>query len=333
MSKLRYLQAMNKALRDEMAADPTVFVIGEDVAQSLRGVTAGLHAEFGADRVMDTPISEQAFTGFATGAAIAGMKPVVEFQIPSLVFVAFEQIINQAQKIRLMSGGQASVPVTFVVPASGARLGLAGHHSDNPYTFFVHAGVKTVVPATASDAYGLLATAIQDADPVIFFAPAGALPKREEVPDEPYRIPLGSGRVHREGTDVTICAIGHLVHDALAVAAELEAEGISVEVWDPRSLLPFDYTGLAASIAKTRRLVVFDDTARSAGFAAEVAAWAAEECYDDLRAPVRRITRADATIPFAVPLELALLPSRDRLIAAVRNTVQSNTVQTGAVPA
>lgn len=319
MSKLRYLQALNKALRDEMARDGDVFVIGEDVVQSLRGVTAGLHAEFGADRIIDTPISEQAFTGFATGAAIAGRRPVVEFQIPSLVFVAFEQIINQAQKIRLMSGGQASVPVTFVVPGSGARLGLAGHHSDHPYTYFVHAGVKTVVPATASDAYGLFASAIRDDDPVIVFAPAAALPKREEVADEPFVIPLGSGRVHRAGDDVTVAAIGHLVHDALAVADDLAATGISVEVWDPRTLYPFDHDGLAASIRKTGRLVVLDDSARSAGFAAEIAAWAAEECYDALRAPVRRITRADATIPFAVPLELALLPSRERLATAVRS--------------
>jgi pyruvate dehydrogenase E1 component beta subunit len=326
MSKLRYLQAMNKVLHDQMAADPNVFVIGEDVAQSLRGVTAGLYEKFGESRVRDTPISEQAFTGFAMGAAIGGARPVVEFQIPSLVFVAFEQLINQAQKISLMSGGQTSVPATFVVPSSGARRGLAGQHSDNPYTFFVHAGVKTVVPATAFDAYGLFASAIRDDDPVMLFAPAGALPKRDEVPDEPYLIPLGVGRVHREGSDVTVVAIGHLVHDALAVAEELAADGISVEVWDPRTLLPFDHDGLATSLAKTGRLVVLDDTARTAGFAAEVAAWAAEECYDVLRAPVRRITRADATIPFAVPLELALLPSREQLANAVRNVVQPRAV-------
>lgn len=326
MSKLRYLQALNLALRDEMRRDPDVFVIGEDVVQSLRGVTAGIAAEFGESRVLDTPISEQAFVGFAVGAAIAGARPVVEFQIPSLVYVAFEQIVNQAQKIRLMSGGQASVPVTFVVPGSGARLGLAGHHSDHPYTFFVHAGVKTVVPATASDAYGLFAAAIRDDDPVILFAPAAAQPKREEVPAEPSVIPLGVGRVHREGGDVTLVAIGHLVHDALAIADQLAEEGISVEVWDPRSLLPFDYDGLAASVRKTGRLVVLDDSPRSAGFAAEIAAWAAEECYDVLRAPVRRVTRADATIPFAVPLELALLPSTDHVVAAIRSVLGTKAV-------
>lgn len=321
MPKLRYLQAMNKALHDEMTSDPTVFVIGEDVAQSLRGVTKGLFEAFGEERVIDTPISEQAFTSFATGAAIAGFRPVVEYQIPALVYVSFEQMVDQAQKIRLMSGGQASVPVTYVVPGSGARLGLAGQHSDHPYTFFVHAGIKTVVPSTASDAYGLFVAAIRDDDPVIFFAPAAALPKREEVPSDPYQIPLGVGRVHRDGDDVTVVAVGHLVHLALDIAEELADEGISVEVWDPRTLLPFDHAGLAASIAKTNRLVIVDDSARSAGFAAEVAAWAAESCAADLRGPIRRITRADGTIPFAVPMELSMLPSKEQVINAVRGLV------------
>lgn len=327
MPRLRYLQAMNRALTEEMERDPDVFVLGEDVVQSLRGVTGGIAERFGADRILDTPISEQAFVGFATGAAIAGLRPVVEFQIPALVFVAFEQIMNQAQKIRLMSGGQAKVPVTYVVPASGARMGLAGHHSDNPYTFFVHAGLKTVVPATAADAYGLLLTSIRDDDPVMFFAPAAALPTREEVPEDMPAIPLGKGRVHREGTDVTIAAVGHLVHSALKVAAQLEQEGVSVEVWDPRTLLPFDHEGLAASIAKTGRLVVFDDAPRTAGFGAEIAAWAAEACWEDLRAPVKRVSRSDATIPFAVPLELALLPSPERLATAVRGVLAKEAVR------
>src|SRR3712207_802973 len=162
MARLRYQQALAKALRDEMARDPGVFVIGEDVRASLRGVTRGLAEEFGDNRVLDTPISEEAFTGFATGAALAGRRLVVEYQIPALVYIAFEQIVNQAQKLRLMTGGQAAVPVTYLVPGSGARLGLAGQHSDHPYALLVHAGVKTVVPATAYDAYGLFAAAIRD---------------------------------------------------------------------------------------------------------------------------------------------------------------------------
>jgi pyruvate dehydrogenase E1 component beta subunit len=311
---MRYQQALGKALRDEMLRDPSVFVLGEDVRASLRGVTKGLAEEFGDDRVLDMPISEQMFTSFATGAALSGRRAVVEYQIPSLLYLAFEQIANQAQKFRLMTGGQAKVPVVYFVPGSGARLGLAGQHSDHPYSFFIHAGVKTVLPAAASDAYGLLVSAIRDDDPVAFFAPAAALPTREEVPDEPYAIPLGSGRIHREGTDVTVVAVGHLVHDAVALAEEL-ADEISIEVFDPRTLYPFDWELLAASLDRTKRLVVYDDANRSCGFAAEILATVAEEM--PLATPPKRVTRADVPISFAVELELAALPSRDRLRSAV----------------
>jgi pyruvate dehydrogenase E1 component beta subunit len=319
MARMRYQQALARALRDEMVRDPSVFVLGEDVRASLRGVTRGLAAELGEQRVIDTPISEQAFTGFAMGAALAGHRPVVEFQIPSLLFTAFEPIVNQAAKFRLMTGGQAKVPVTYVVPGSGARMGLAAQHSDHPYAMFAQAGVKTVVPATAADAYGLFVSAIRDDDPVVFFAPAAALGGREEVADDAGPIPLGVGRVHREGDDVTVVAVGHLVREALKVAEELAAEGISVELFDPRTVYPFDWAGLAASVRKTGRLVVIDDTNRSCGLAAEVVATAAEELADALVAPPRRVTRADAPIPFAVELEAALLPSRGQLAAAVRS--------------
>jgi acetoin:2,6-dichlorophenolindophenol oxidoreductase subunit beta len=319
MSRMRYQQALGKALRDEMTRDPRLFVVGEDVRESLRGVTKGLYEEFGDSRVLDMPISEQMFTGFATGAALAGRRCVVEYQIPSLLYLAFEQIANQAQKLRLMTGGQAKVPVVYFVPGSGARLGLAAQHSDHPYSLFAHAGVKTVLPATASDAYGLLVASIRDDDPVVFMAPAAALPSREEVPDEPFLIPLGSGRIHREGADVTVVATGHLVHDALAVADEL-AEEISIEVFDPRTLYPFDFELLAESLGRTRRLVVFDDANRTCGLAAEIVATAAEEM--PLLAPPRRVTRADMPIPFAVELELAALPSREQLAGAVREVVR-----------
>jgi pyruvate dehydrogenase E1 component beta subunit len=318
MSRMRYLQALAKALRDEMERDPKLFVIGEDVRESLRGVTKGLANDFD-DRVLDMPISEQMFTGFATGAALAGHRAVVEYQIPALLYISFEQIVNQAHKLRLMTGGQASVPVVYFAPGSGARLGLAAQHSDNPYSYFVHAGVKTVLPATAADAYGLLVASIRDDDPVVFFAPAAALPTREEVPDEPYAIPLGSARIHRAGSDVTVVAVGHLVHDALAVADEL-ADDVSIEVFDPRTLYPFDWDGLAESVGRTGRLVVFDDANRSCGLAAEILATAAEEMQ--LAAPPRRVTRADVPISFAVELELAALPSRDRLAAAIRDVVR-----------
>jgi len=319
MTAVRYLPALGRALRDEMAADPSVFVIGEDVRASLRGVTKGLLDEFGPDRVLDMPISEQMFTGFATGAALAGRRPVVEYQIPSLLYLAFEQIANQAQKLRLMTGGQAAVPVVYLVPGSGARLGLAAQHSDHPYSLFAHAGVKTVLPATPADAYGLMLSAIRDDDPVLYLAPAAVLPVRGELPDEPESVPIGSARIHREGADVTVVAVGHLVHDALAVAEELDGE-VSVEVFDPRTLYPFDWDLLASSLSRTRRLVVFDDSNRSCGFAAEVIATAAEELR--LAARPRRVTRADAPIAFAVELERAVLPSRAQLAAAVRAVVQ-----------
>jgi pyruvate/2-oxoglutarate/acetoin dehydrogenase E1 component len=318
MARWRYQQALAAAVGDEMRADPSTFYIGEDVRASLRGVSAGLFAELGPGRVIDTPISEQAFCGFAMGAALSGRRPIVEFQIPSLLYTAWEPIVNQAQKFRLMTGGQATVPVTYVVPGSGARMGLAAQHSDHPYAMLVQAGVKTVVPATATDAYGLMLSAIRDDDPVAFLAPAAALARREERPEAPEAIPLGHGRIHREGEDVTVVAIGHLVHEALAVADEL-AEEVSVEVFDPRTLLPFDWELLAASVAKTGRLVVYDDSNRSCGLAAEILATAAEEM--DLRAAPRRVTRADAPIPFAVELELALLPSVEQLASAIRALV------------
>jgi acetoin:2,6-dichlorophenolindophenol oxidoreductase subunit beta len=319
VSRMRYQQALGKALRDEMVRDPGLFVVGEDVRESLRGVTKGLAEEFGVSRVLDMPISEQMFTGFATGAALAGRRCVVEYQIPSLLYLAFEQIVNQAQKLRLMTGGQASVPVVYLVPGSGARLGLAAQHSDHPYSLFAHAGVKTVLPATASDAYGLLVASIRDDDPVVFLAPAAALPTREEVADEPFVVPLGSGRIHRACDDVTVVAVGHLVHDALAVAEELANE-ISMEIFDPRTLYPFDWDLLADSVARTGRLVVFDDANRTCGLAAEIVATAAEEMA--LVAPPKRVTRADVPIPFAVELELAALPSRQQLEAAVRQVVR-----------
>jgi pyruvate dehydrogenase E1 component beta subunit len=320
MARVRYMQALTQALRDEMAADENVVVLGEDVRQSLRRVTAGLYEDFGGDRVLDTPLSEAAFTGFATGAAMVGMRPVVEYQIPSLVYVAFDQIVNQAQKIRLMTGGQATVPVTYVLPGSGARRGLAGQHSDHPYSLLVHAGVKTVVPAFPDDAYSLFRAAIREDDPVAVIAPAAALGVRQELdayPQEPDV--LGRARVRRSGTDVTVLAVGHLVHDALAVAEELAAE-CSVEVVDPRCLLPFDWDLLTESVARTRRLVVVDDSNRTSGWAGDVIAFAAENL--SMVAAPRRITRADVPVPFAPVLEIQVLPSREQIATAIRSSVK-----------
>lgn len=322
MPKLSYLKALNRALGDELERDPSVFLLGEDIRAAASNVTAGLFARFGPERVLDTPLSEQAFTNFATGAALAGMRPVIEFQIPSLLFLVFEQIANQAHKFSLMTGGQCKVPVTYVVPGSGSRTGWAGQHSDHPYALFAHVGVKTVVPATPADAYGLLISAIQDDDPVVFFAPSGALGVRDDVDFSTLApVPLGVGRVARGGDDVTVVALGHLVQDALTIADELAGLGISVEVFDPRTVYPLDVGGLAASVAKTRRLVVIDDSNRTSGFAAEVLAIVAERF--DLDAPPRRVTRPDgAVLPFALALDRAVQPGRNQLVTAIHAVLE-----------
>ncbi|MEY9928382.1 pyruvate/2-oxoglutarate/acetoin dehydrogenase E1 component [Catenulispora sp. GP43] len=324
MTILSYLKALNRAIGDEMERDPAVCVFGEDVRVAVSNVTAGLVKRFGTERVLDMPISEQAFTGIATGAALAGRRPLIEYQIPALLFIAFEQIVNQAHKFSLMTGGQARVPVTYLVPSSGSRDGWAGQHSDHPYSLFAHIGVKTVVPATPADAYGLLVTAIRDDDPVVVFAPAGAMGRRADMDlAQLAPVPLGVGRIHRPGTDVTVVAVGHLVHDALEVAEEL-AETVDVEVFDPRSLHPFDWQGLAASLERTGRLVVVDDSNRSCGIGGEVLATAAETMR--LVAPPRRVTRPDgAVLPFAEGLDRALQPTREQLRHAIQGVMKAGT--------
>jgi pyruvate dehydrogenase E1 component beta subunit len=326
MRQIRYIEALTEALREEMRRDPKVVVIGEDVRHSLRGITKGVLDEFGRDRIFDTPISEAAFTGLATGAAMAGLRPVVEFQINALLFVAFDQLVDQAQKLRYMMGGQGRIPVTYLVAASGARRGLAGQHSDHPYPLLVHMGMKVVMPTTPHDAKGLLKTAIREDDPVAVFAPSALMPLKGPVPEEEYLIPLGQAWVAREGTDLTIVAVGPLVPEALQCAETLAGEGISAEVVDPRSLLPLDRETILASVRKTGRVVLFDDSNRTCGYAAELAAVIAEAGWEALRAPIRRITRADVPVPFSLPLEAYVLPSRDRLLAECRGLLSASRV-------
>jgi pyruvate dehydrogenase E1 component beta subunit len=328
MPRLSYLAALNLALGDEMARDAAVCVFGEDVGAGAANITTGLRARFGPSRVLDTPISEQAFTGFATGAALAGLRPVVEYQIPALLYLAFEQIVNQAHKFSLMTGGQARVPVTYLVPNSGSRAGWAVQHADHPYSLFAHVGIKTAMPATPTDAYGLLTTAIRDDDPVLVFAPAGALGLRADIDLAGLvPVPFGQARIHRRGTDVTVVAVGHLVLDAVAVADELAAGDcpVSVEVFDPRTLYPFDWAGLAASLDRTGRLVVLDDSNRTCGLAAEILATAAEGIR--LVAPPQRVTRPDgAVLPFARGLDLAMQPTREQLRRTILGVVGARTV-------
>ena len=321
MRKIRYLKAVTEALHQEMIRNKDIFVMGEDVRQSLRGVTKGFLEEFGADRVIDTPISEAGLTGCGTGAAIAGMRPVLEYQINEFVFFAFDQLVDQAQKLCYMSGGKLKIPVTYIIPGSGARGGLAGQHSDHPYPYVLHAGMKVVIPSSPYDAKGLVVSAIRDDDPVMVFLPVHLLAVKGEVPEEEYTVPLGQGEIKREGEGITVVATGHLVSVAIKAAGNLAEEGISVEVYDPRTLLPLDKDLLKKSVVKTGRVVVIDDSNRTCGFAAEISAIIAEECFDALKAPVKRITRADVPVPFSLPMENYVLPNKEKLIDAIHEVI------------
>lgn len=318
--RIRYNAAIREALLDEMSQNESVIVLGEDVRHSLRGITKGLYEEFGPKRVLDTPISEGAFTGFATGLAMEGYRPLVEFQIAPMLYLAFDQIVNQAQKIRSMTGGQVSVPITYLVPGSGARVGLAAQHSDHPYALFVHSGVKTLLPSRPSDAYGLTRAAIRDPDPVLLFAPAALLGQREELTDREV-VPMGVAAVIRPGSDVTIIALGRFVPDAVQVAELFAPRGIDVEVIDPRSLLPMDWSLLTEHARATGRVVVVDDAPKTSGIAAEVAATLQAECWSDLKAPIARACRSDGPIPFSPILENAILPDIEKIEAAVGRVI------------
>lgn len=319
MRELRYLKAVSEGLKQQMVKDKNIFVIGEDVRESLRGITKGFIDEFGPERVIDTPISEAGFTGIGTGAAFLGMRPVLEFQISEFIFFAFDQLIDQAQKLRYMSGGKLKVPVTYLIVGAGAKGGMAGQHSDNPYPYILHGGMKTVIPSTPYDAKGLLVSAIRDDDPVAFFLPINIQGMKGYVPEEEYSIPLGKGEIKKEGKDVTVVAVGHLVNIALEVAEKAETEGRSIEVFDPRTLLPLDKELLKKSVSKTGRVIIFDDSNRTCGYAAEISAFISEECFKYLKAPIKRITRADVPVPFSKTLEQYVLPDEKKLFRAVND--------------
>jgi len=317
MRNIYYLKAVSEALSNEMKINPDVIIIGEDVRYSLRGITKGFVDIFGPERIIDSPISEAGLTGVGTGAAICGLRPVLEFQICEFIFFAFDQLVDQAQKLRYMSGGKLKNPVTYLIASSGARGGMAGQHSDNPYPYILHSGMKTIMPSTPYDAKGLLISAIRDDDPVAVFLPVNSLGNKGDVPEEQYTIPLGKGDIKREGKDITVVAVGHMVQIALEAAKELEEKGISVEVYDPRTLLPLDTDLLFQSVKKTGRVVIADDSNRTCGFAGEISAIISEECFDDLKSPIRRITRSDVPIPFNAQMEAYVLPNKEKLINAI----------------
>jgi acetoin:2,6-dichlorophenolindophenol oxidoreductase subunit beta len=323
MAELSYREAVRDALSTAMRRDDDVFVMGEDIAEmgGSMGVTQGMLDEFGPERVRNTPISEMALVGAGIGAAMQGMRPVVEVMYEDFLTLACEQIVNQAAKHRYMSGGQLKVPLT-VRTQGGAGWSPGAQHAQQLEAWFVHIpGLKVMFASTPTDVRGLLYTAIYDDNPVVFFEHRTLYGIKEEVPDELEGIPLGQGRVHREGSDVTVVATGRLVHESLRAAEEAESDGISVEVWDPRTLQPLDVDGLVASVKKTNRVVVAHEAITRMGFGAEIAAVVGEQAFDWLDAPVERVGAKFAPLPFAPVMEEYVVPHAADVLAAVRRTV------------
>ncbi|MEE9278942.1 MAG: alpha-ketoacid dehydrogenase subunit beta [Myxococcota bacterium] len=330
MSKTRYVQAINRALHEEMERDPEVVVIGLDVGKQggLFGATRGLYERFGPERVMDTPISEAGYTGAAIGMAMEGLRPVVEMQFADFVTVAFDQLSTVAAKLHFMTRGATKVPLVVRMPygvnisGEGYMTGAGPHHSQSPEAWFCHvAGLKVVMPSTPADALGLLKSAIRDPNPVMFFEQKGLYyASSEELPEDEHIVPIGQAKVARPGSDVSVIATGAMVLLATSVAERLQAEGISVEVLDPRTLVPLDCDALLASVAKTGRAVVTHEAPLTGGFGAEIAAVLAEQGFGSLRAPVKRVCARDMPVP-AGSLAAASLPSEERIEKAIREVL------------
>ncbi len=320
MPEMTYSQAINEALREEMRRDDKVFIMGEDVGifGGCFGVTTGMIDEFGPERVLDTPISETAIMGSAVGAAAAGLRPVPEIMFMDFLAVCLDELVNQAAKMRYMFGGKAKVPLTLRT-VLGAGLGAAAQHSQSLEAWICHVpGLKVVMPSTAADAKGLLKSAIRDDNPVVFLEHKMMYAMSGEVPDGDYTIPLGKAEIKRAGKDVTIVATSLMVHKALAAAETLAAEGIEAEVIDPRTLVPFDKETLFHSVEKTGRLVIVHEAVKTGGFGGEIAAMVAEECFDMLDAPIKRVAAPSTPIPFASNLESAFIPNEEKIIEAVK---------------
>ena len=330
MTVMSYLGAIGAAQREAMEADERVIIIGEDVEANVYGTTgAGKSRKdkgdflelFGANRIRNTPISEEVIVGAAAGAAMTGLRPIVDLSYSSFLYMAMDQFVNQVAKNRYMFGGQASMPVVFR-SAMFYGLNTGAHHSDRPYPMFMNVpGLKIMVPASPSDAKGLLRTAVDMDDPVLTFEACTLWGLKEEVSEEEYRIPFGVGRVAHEGSDITVVAISSAVPEAVAAATALAEEGISVEVIDPRTLVPLDVDMIIRSVQRTGRLVIADPAHRTCGAAAEISAIVAEEAFESLRAPIVRVATPDTQIPFSPALEKQLYPSRDGIAAAVRKVL------------
>ncbi len=323
MPELSYREAVRDAMSQAMRRDEDVFIMGEDIAEmgGSMGVTQGMLAEFGPERVRNTPISEMALVGSGMGAAIMGMRPIVEVMYEDFLTLAMEQLVNQAAKHRYMSGGQVKVPLT-VRTQGGAGWSPGAQHAQQVEAWFCHVpGLKVVFASTASDVRGLLWSAIYDDNPVVFFEHRTLYPLKEDVPEELEPIPLGQARIHREGSDVTVVAIGRLVHESLTAAEEAESEGISVEVLDPRTLQPLDEEAIVSSVKKTNRCVVAHEAVTRMGFGAEVTAVVQEQAFDWLDAPVERVGAKFAPLPFAPVMEQYVVPHAEDVLNAIRRTV------------
>jgi pyruvate dehydrogenase E1 component beta subunit len=316
-------EALNQALREELAGDESVFLLGEEVGhyQGAYKITQGLVQEFGEWRVRDTPIAEEAIAGIAVGAAFTGMRPIAEMMTFNFSLLALDQIVNHAAKYRYMSGGQIRCPMVMRGP-SGAAAQVAAQHSQAFESWFVHVpGLVVVMPSTPKDAKGLLKSAIRDDNPVIFLENEVLYNHKGEVPEEEYFIPLGQSDVKREGSDVTIVAWSRSVTRAMQAAEILAADGIEAEVVDPRTLRPLDDEPIFESVRKTNRCVVVEEGWRIAGFGAEIADRVQRECFDDLDAPVLRVTAADVPMPYAKILETTYLPQPEDVVEAARKVL------------
>ena len=319
MREITFQKALEEAVAEEMRRDPRVILMATDF-------TGDPLAEFGPARVRFTPISEAVLTGMGLGAAGCGFRPIVNWRMVTFSFVAMDQIVNQASKIRYMFGGQADFPVTYRC-TTGGGIGLAAQHSQSPYSMWMHlAGLKIILPSTPADAKGLLKSAIRDNNPVVSFECSRLATVTGPVPDGDHLVPIGVAEVKRAGTDVTIVGLAYYVSEALAVAEELAREGISIEVIDPRTLVPMDVDTLRGSVRKTGRVIVVDEAPPTCSAASEIAALLAEdpETFRALKAPVRRVCAVPVPVPYSPTLERAALPSRDDIKAAVYEVLKDS---------
>ncbi|HEU4971360.1 MAG TPA: alpha-ketoacid dehydrogenase subunit beta [Gaiellaceae bacterium] len=323
MPELTYREAVRDALGRALREDESVFIMGEDIAEmgGSMAVTQGLLDEFGPGRVRNTPISEMAIVGSGIGAAVQGMRPIVEIMYEDFLTISMEQLVNQAAKHRTMSGGQIKVPLT-IRTQGGAGWSPGAQHAQQLEAWFVHVpGLKVVFASTPEDVRGLLWSAIYDDNPVVFFEHRTLYPIKGEVPEQLEPIPLGKARIHREGTDVTVVATGRLVHEALKAAEDAEKDGISVEVVDPRTLLPLDEEAIIGSVKKTTRCVTAHEAVTRGGFGSELTAVIQHGAFDWLDAPIERVGAKFAPLAFAPVLEQASVPHADDVLAAIRRTV------------